>query len=66
MRMLNIPFDTTDWQQVESTEHAGATGMAYWQRGAELNRWASLFVRQPCSFLWRSICYIGIFCSTMG
>jgi len=31
MRMLNIPFDTTDWQQVESTEHAGATGMAYWR-----------------------------------
>ena len=28
MRMLNISFDTTDWQQVESIEHAGATGMA--------------------------------------
>jgi quercetin dioxygenase-like cupin family protein len=31
MRMLNIPFDTTDWQQVESTEHTGETGMAYWR-----------------------------------
>lgn len=31
MRMLNIPFDTTDWQQVEATEHAGETGMAYWR-----------------------------------
>ena len=31
MRMLNIPFDTTDWQQVESTEYAGETGMAYWR-----------------------------------
>ena len=31
MRMLNIPFDTTDWQQVESTEHVGETGMAYWR-----------------------------------
>ena len=30
MRMLNIPFDTTDWRQVEATEHAGETGMAYW------------------------------------
>ncbi len=31
MKMLNIPFDTTDWQQVESTKHAGETGMAYWR-----------------------------------
>ena len=31
MRMLNIPFDTIDWQQVESTGHAGETGMAFWR-----------------------------------
>lgn len=31
MKLSHIPFDTTDWQQVESTEHAGQTGMAYWR-----------------------------------
>ena len=31
MRMFNIPFGTTDWQQVECTEHAGETGFAYWR-----------------------------------
>lgn len=29
--MSNIQFSTTDWQQVESTEHAGETGKAYWR-----------------------------------
>lgn len=29
MRMLNIPFGITNWQQIEPTEHAGETGMAY-------------------------------------
>jgi hypothetical protein len=31
MRMSNIPFDTTDWSQVEPTEHLGESGTAYWR-----------------------------------
>lgn len=31
MRMSDIPFCTTDWSQVESTEHQGETGTAYWR-----------------------------------
>lgn len=31
MEMSHIPFNTTDWSQVEVTEHAGATGTAYWR-----------------------------------
>ncbi|KAG0759350.1 hypothetical protein G6F57_020751 [Rhizopus arrhizus] len=31
MKMSNIPFGTTDWSEVERTEHAGDTGMAYWR-----------------------------------
>ena len=31
MDMKNIPFSTTDWSQIIVTEHAGETGMAYWQ-----------------------------------
>jgi hypothetical protein len=30
MQMSDIPFGTTDWSQVERTEHEGTTGMAYW------------------------------------
>ena len=31
MDMHNISFDTTDWSQVETTEHPGETGTAYWR-----------------------------------
>jgi quercetin dioxygenase-like cupin family protein len=31
MDMKDIPFGTTDWLQVEATEHPGETGMAYWR-----------------------------------
>lgn len=31
MRISNIPFGTTDWSTVPTTEHAGETGAAYWQ-----------------------------------
>ncbi|MCI1839554.1 MAG: DHCW motif cupin fold protein [Achromobacter ruhlandii] len=31
MKMSNIPFGTTDWSEVETTEHPGDTGMAYWR-----------------------------------
>jgi quercetin dioxygenase-like cupin family protein len=27
----NIPFQTIDWSQIPKTEHAGETGIAYWQ-----------------------------------
>jgi hypothetical protein len=30
MEMSNIPFGTVDWNQVDSTEHPGETGIAYW------------------------------------
>jgi hypothetical protein len=26
-----IPFGTTDWSQVERTEHKGESGLAYWR-----------------------------------
>jgi len=31
MRMSTIPFATTDWSEVERTEHKGERGMAYWR-----------------------------------
>jgi hypothetical protein len=31
MEMHGIPFGTTDWQEVERTEHRGETGVAYWR-----------------------------------
>jgi len=31
MQMLNIPFGTTNWSEIERTEHAGERGTAYWR-----------------------------------
>ncbi len=31
MELSNIPFGTTDWSRIEPSEHAGATGLAYWR-----------------------------------
>jgi hypothetical protein len=31
MKLSNIPFGTTDWAGVASTEHAGETGTAVWR-----------------------------------
>ena len=31
MNMSEIPFGTTDWAQVETTQHAGTTGTATWR-----------------------------------
>jgi quercetin dioxygenase-like cupin family protein len=31
MQMAEIPFGTTDWSMVESTEHPGETGVAHWK-----------------------------------
>ncbi|WP_151445531.1 DHCW motif cupin fold protein [Lacisediminimonas profundi] len=31
MRMQDIPFGTTDWSQVERTEHKGDLGTALWR-----------------------------------
>lgn len=31
MNLSNIPFGTTDWSQIERTEHKGVTGVAYWR-----------------------------------
>lgn len=29
--MAEIPFSTTDWADVERTEHPGTTGLAWWR-----------------------------------
>jgi quercetin dioxygenase-like cupin family protein len=31
MQMSGIPFGTTDWSAVETTEHKGEQGVAYWR-----------------------------------
>ncbi|WP_137132837.1 DHCW motif cupin fold protein [Rhizobium sp. FY34] len=31
MRILDIPFGTTDWATIAPTQHAGDTGMATWR-----------------------------------
>jgi quercetin dioxygenase-like cupin family protein len=31
MQMKNIPFGTTDWSQVEETQHPGVSGLAIWR-----------------------------------
>ena len=31
MRLTDIPFGTTGWQDVERTEHRGETGTAFWR-----------------------------------
>lgn len=31
MQMLGIAFGTTDWSQVEETEHKGESGVALWR-----------------------------------
>jgi quercetin dioxygenase-like cupin family protein len=31
MTIENIPFQTTDWNDIETTEHKGITGIAYWR-----------------------------------
>jgi quercetin dioxygenase-like cupin family protein len=31
MQMSSIPFGTTDWSQIQETEHKGETGLALWR-----------------------------------
>jgi hypothetical protein len=31
MKIPELPFTTTDWSQVPSTEHSGETGSAFWR-----------------------------------
>jgi quercetin dioxygenase-like cupin family protein len=31
MNMTDIPFGTTDWSTIETTEHAGDPGVAHWR-----------------------------------
>jgi hypothetical protein len=31
VQISDIPFGTTDWSQVERTEHKGEQGVAYWR-----------------------------------
>lgn len=31
MQLSDIPFGTTNWSQIERTEHRGESGIAYWR-----------------------------------
>ncbi|HQY74576.1 MAG TPA: DHCW motif cupin fold protein [Aestuariivirga sp.] len=31
MKLMNIPFGTTDWSKIDRTEHAGTSGRATWR-----------------------------------
>ncbi|MBB6094748.1 quercetin dioxygenase-like cupin family protein [Povalibacter uvarum] len=31
MRITDLPFGTTDWSQIESTQHPGERGVAHWR-----------------------------------
>ena len=31
MHISALPFGTTDWSQLEATEHQGESGLAYWR-----------------------------------
>lgn len=31
MQMSDIPFGTTDWSQIDPSEHPGESGVAYWR-----------------------------------
>lgn len=31
MRMSDIPFDTTDWSTIDTTDHPGISGVARWR-----------------------------------
>jgi quercetin dioxygenase-like cupin family protein len=31
MEMMGIPFGTTNWSEIERTEHKGESGVAYWR-----------------------------------
>lgn len=31
MKILEIPFGTTDWSNIERVEHQGKSGVAYWR-----------------------------------
>lgn len=31
MKLSDIPFGTTDWSQIERTEHKGKQGLAFWR-----------------------------------
>jgi len=31
MKIYDIPFGITNWSEIESTEHSGKSGVAYWR-----------------------------------
>jgi quercetin dioxygenase-like cupin family protein len=31
MKILDVPFSLTDWEEVTSTEHKGETGTSFWR-----------------------------------
>ena len=31
MQLADIPFGATDWSRIETSEHRGETGIAYWR-----------------------------------
>lgn len=62
MKMSAFPFGTTIWADIESTEHAGETGIAYWRTqffGPEDNRIRVRMVEYSAGYLADHWCQKG-------
>ena len=67
MKLDAFAFDTTNWADVERTEHRGETGMAYWRTrsfGKEQNRIRVRMVEYTPGYLADHWCKKGhvLFC----
>lgn len=67
MKMDAFAFGTTDWSKIESTEHPGETGMAYWRTqhfGAGPNQIRVRMVEYSPGYLADHWCHKGhiLFC----
>ena len=62
MKMSAFPFGTTNWAEIEPTEHAGETGMAFWRTqffGPEDNRIRVRMVEYSAGYLADHWCEKG-------
>ena len=67
MKMSPFPFNITQWADVEKTEHAGETGMAFWQTryfGEQQNQIRVRIVEYTAGYLADHWCKKGhvLFC----
>ncbi|WP_333494892.1 DHCW motif cupin fold protein [Kluyvera sp. CHPC 1.251] len=67
MKMDAFAFGTTDWSKIESTEHPGETGIAYWRTqhfGTEPNQIRVRMVEYSPGYLADHWCHKGhiLFC----